>query len=74
LTRDGVEQTLPAQMVIDLPVQIGDEFTHFQPGPGGYGDPRLRSRDAVLDDLRNEKISMRVARDVYGVSVSDVAD
>jgi N-methylhydantoinase B len=37
---------------------------------GGHGDPRERSRDLVLDDLRNEYVSVETARDVYGVDAS----
>lgn len=38
-------------------------------GGGGVGDPRLRDRDLVRRDLREGKISVRAARDVYGLEV-----
>jgi N-methylhydantoinase B len=36
-------------------------------GGGGYGDPRQRDREAVRRDLREERISARAARDIYGL-------
>jgi N-methylhydantoinase B len=34
---------------------------------GGYGDPRLRDREAVRRDLREERISLRAAVEIYGL-------
>lgn len=36
---------------------------------GGYGDPRERDRDLVRRDLKEERISLRAAREVYGLDV-----
>jgi N-methylhydantoinase B len=36
-------------------------------GGGGQGDPRLRDRDIVRRDLREDRISAATARDVYGL-------
>jgi len=36
-------------------------------GGGGYGDPRKRSRESVLSDLRHGYISAAAARSIYGV-------
>lgn len=36
-------------------------------GGGGHGDPRQRDRDAVRRDLREERISPRAAREIYGL-------
>jgi N-methylhydantoinase B len=38
-------------------------------GGGGYGDPRHRSIQAVLDDVVDGFISTEAARSVYGVAV-----
>ncbi|MGW6457447.1 hydantoinase B/oxoprolinase family protein [Streptomyces sp. NPDC055078] len=38
-------------------------------GGGGYGDPALRERAAVLDDLADGLISEATARDIYGLRV-----
>nr|WP_232471908.1 hydantoinase B/oxoprolinase family protein [Pseudomonas aeruginosa] len=34
---------------------------------GGYGDPALRSREAVIEDLKNGYLSTETASAVYGV-------
>ena len=38
-------------------------------GAGGWGNPLERDVERVLDDVRNEKISMQRAREVYGVVI-----
>jgi N-methylhydantoinase B len=35
---------------------------------GGYGDPKKRDRQAVLDDIKNEYITSDEAKEVYGVT------
>ncbi|MGW4028586.1 hydantoinase B/oxoprolinase family protein [Streptomyces sp. NPDC004838] len=40
-------------------------------GGGGYGDPALRERAAVLDDLADGLISEAAARDIYGLRVDE---
>ena len=36
-------------------------------GGGGYGDPKKRAREAVLEDLRHGYISAAAAKTIYGV-------
>ncbi|MCX8997308.1 hydantoinase B/oxoprolinase family protein [Rhizobiaceae bacterium BDR2-2] len=36
---------------------------------GGYGDPKERDRDMVRRDLKEERISLQAARDIYGLDV-----
>lgn len=48
----------------------GDRMTVRTAGGGGYGNPCLRDRGAVLEDVRNEKISAAKAREVYGLDAS----
>ncbi len=44
-----------------------DDLISFRlPGSGGYGDPKLRERSLVAEDLQNEKISLESARRDYG--------
>jgi N-methylhydantoinase B len=38
-------------------------------GGGGHGDPMLRDVEAVLDDVREEKMTIGHAREAYGVVV-----
>jgi N-methylhydantoinase B len=40
------------------------------PGGGGYGNPFERDPEAVLDDVRCEKVSLDRARDIYGVVIN----
>ncbi len=35
---------------------------------GGFGDPAARSRDAIIDDVRNSYISGTAAEEIYGAS------
>jgi N-methylhydantoinase B len=46
-----------------------DVFRHDQPGPGGWGDPLERDPARVLRDVRNELVSLRSAREDYGVVI-----
>jgi len=39
------------------------------PGGGGYGSPRERDPDAVLDDVRCGKVSLARAREIYRVAI-----
>jgi N-methylhydantoinase B len=49
-------------------IQPGEELVLRYAGGGGYGDPHDRSRDAVAEDLRDEYISERAAREYYGLA------
>ena len=51
------------------PLVKGDEFLNIQAGAGGFGDPMERSAEKVLDDVRNELITIDYAADVYGVVI-----
>ncbi|MBK5231448.1 MAG: hydantoinase B/oxoprolinase family protein [Thermoleophilia bacterium] len=53
-----------------LQLVAGDRIISTTSGGGGYGDPRRRERSAVSRDLREGKITARVARDVYGLDLS----
>ena len=39
------------------------------PGGGGWGDPLLREPERVLEDVRNEYVSVESARNIYGVVI-----
>lgn len=40
---------------------------------GGWGDPRKRPRELVQADLRAGMITVRAARDVYGLTDEEIA-
>ncbi|MGV6849491.1 MAG: hydantoinase B/oxoprolinase family protein, partial [Marinibacterium sp.] len=44
------------------------------PGGGGYGPPYARDRDAVRRDLAMGYIPAETARDIYGLSMDEIAD
>ena len=60
--------TMPMQSFI---ARRDDLFRMVSAGGGGYGDPRERDPEAVLDDVREEKVTREAARDLYGVVVTD---
>jgi N-methylhydantoinase B/oxoprolinase/acetone carboxylase alpha subunit len=51
----------------------GDVLRFERSGGGGYGPPQERSRDEVLDDVRNGYISAQSAKMIYGCTF-DPAD
>lgn len=55
--------------VEQLALHKGDRLVAETGGGGGYGHPRQRSREKVMDDLRDGKVSPQTARSVYGHSV-----
>ena len=55
--------------VTSLRLYKGDVIRIHTANGGGYGDPRKRPRDRVLEDLKNGYITEEQARDVYGLEV-----
>ena len=49
----------------------GETVTNMNPGGGGYGNPYERPIDRVVADVRNRLVSLRGAREDYGVVVND---
>jgi N-methylhydantoinase B len=47
-------------------VPAGDVLVVEMPGGGGFGDPALRDREAVADDVRNGFVSEAAAQKIYG--------
>ena len=60
-------------VVTALEVNEGDVIRIHTGTGGGYGDPRLRPRELVLDDLRNGYLTEEQARDVYGLDQRSVS-
>ena len=69
---DGSAEVIPSK--ITRAIQCGDEFCYEMAGGGGWGDPLERDPQDVLSDLRNELISLAVARSAYGVVLSAAGD
>jgi N-methylhydantoinase B/oxoprolinase/acetone carboxylase alpha subunit len=50
-------------------IRKGETFRYDQAGAGGWGNPLERDAGQVLWDVRNEYVSLEMARAVYGVVV-----
>ena len=59
------EETLPT--MVSQPMHEGEVFYHRQPGGGGFGTPLERDQQAVVRDVRDERISREAAREEFGV-------
>lgn len=70
LKRDGEEQELDSKS--DFSPQPGDVVSLLAGGGGGVGDPRDRDPAAVEADVRSGRVSVEVAREVFGVEVDVV--
>ncbi len=67
LNPDQSPEVLPSK--ITRTIRAGDVVRHEQPGGGGFGDPLARDPARVLDDVRNEKISIAFAEREHGVVI-----
>ena len=65
------EQPLPGKFI--RTIRRGDIFRHEQSGAGGWGDPLAREPERVLQDVRNDLVSLEAARRDYGVVVDPAA-
>lgn len=65
---EGNRSPLDAMGGIEL--HRGERIGGTEAGGGGYGDPLTRDPDAVLHDVREGWVSLRAARDVYGVELT----
>lgn len=68
LLEEGLSaRQLPSKTNVVVPQ--GAAIWHQHAGGGGWGDPRERSRSAVLEDVTEGKVSNEAARALYGVGV-----
>ncbi len=51
-----------------LTLEEGDVVKVYTATGGGYGDPKKRSKERILDDIRNGYLTPARASEVYGVS------
>jgi N-methylhydantoinase B len=65
LNPDDNPAPLPSKLTLNI--KKGDLFRHEVAGAGGWGDPLERDPALVLTDVRNEFVSLRAAREDYGV-------
>jgi N-methylhydantoinase B len=57
----------PLPSKLTMTIRRGDVFRHEVAGAGGWGDPLERDPAMVLRDVRNELVSLALARADYGV-------
>jgi N-methylhydantoinase B len=69
LVRNGEERLLPAKTTIEL--EPGDMISYRTCGGGGYGPPEEREPQRVLRDVREGKVSLARAREIYKVAIVD---
>ncbi|MFQ6033921.1 MAG: hydantoinase B/oxoprolinase family protein, partial [Candidatus Bipolaricaulia bacterium] len=55
------------------PLKRGDVVRFVTGSGGGYGDPKERDPDLVLNDVLDEYISIEDAREIYGVAIDPQA-
>jgi N-methylhydantoinase B len=67
LNPDTQATALNSKLIMTL--KHGDVFRHELPGGGGWGHPFLRDPAKVLEDVRNEFVSVEHAAAAYGVVV-----
>ena len=67
----GGSRELPNKVTMEL--GYGQAVRHQMAGAGGHGDPLERDPGQVLEDVLDERISARHARQAYGVVIRDGA-
>ena len=53
----------------DVPIGEGDVFSRPTAGGGGFGDPLLRDPNQVIEDIKDDYVSIERAAKDYGVVV-----
>ena len=67
LVRDGADRPLSSKVTLDL--SPDDVMSYRTCGGGGYGPPEEREPERVLRDVREGRVSVERARDVYRVAI-----
>lgn len=65
----GTERERSLGPLETLALRPGDTICVELPGGGGYGDPRTRPPELVLEDVLNGYVSVEAAREVYRVAL-----
>ncbi|WP_179137091.1 hydantoinase B/oxoprolinase family protein [Candidatus Entotheonella palauensis] len=63
---DGSKEVVRSKLLTT--VHAGERLIVKTAGGGGYGDPKERNREAVVEDVRNGKVSEAQAWEVYGMA------
>lgn len=68
VVRDGQEIVLPSKVWYDL--KKGDLFQVYIGSAAGYGNPQERDRELVIRDVREKRLSVQQAKDIFNVEVA----
>lgn len=60
--------TKKSHKTTSMPLKKGDIIRVYTPGAGGFGDPKKRPVEKVLQDIAENKVSLEAAKDLYGVA------
>jgi N-methylhydantoinase B len=52
---------------VPLPWKFGDEVVLTVPGGGGFGNPKEREREKVIEDVALGLVSVKAAQNIYGL-------
>jgi len=69
ITKNGQTETYRENAI--RTIKPGERAASISPGGGGYGNPFERNVEQVVDDVRNRLVSIKAAREEYGVVFSD---
>ena len=65
----GTNRERPLKPLETVRMEPGDSFLVEMPGGGGYGNPRQRVAEEVLEDVLNGYVSIEAAESDYGVAI-----
>lgn len=70
VSKKGKKRRLPSKITTAL--KKGDKVIIVTPGGGGWGNPKKRSKEAVVRDVREGLISAERAKKVYSLNTSSI--
>jgi N-methylhydantoinase B len=65
----GTNHERPLKPLETIRMEPGETFMVEMPGGGGYGDPKKRPAEEVLEDVLNGYVSLETAERDYGVAI-----
>jgi N-methylhydantoinase B len=71
LTRNGDTEEM-GTVFSSEPINDGDEFVRPSSGGGGFGDPLERDPEALLEDVKDDYVSLERAKTDYGVVIEEI--
>ncbi len=70
----GTDEEIACGKRSGVPMKAGDRIIVYPAGGGGYGDPLEREVERVGRDVRDEYVSVQMARDAFGVVIDPVTN